>query len=106
MAVTRIETIINSIYDFVDNCKPQRLSPGYISDMLILSFKFAYRPVGSPANKETFRTIPSEISPGSDGKRSTASTMNDIACRLLCLDGATWREIKPPMQTLRSQLLF
>jgi len=31
MAVTRIETIINSIYDFVDSCKPQRLSPGYIS---------------------------------------------------------------------------
>ena len=31
MAVTRIETIINSIYDFIDNCKPQRLSPGYIS---------------------------------------------------------------------------
>ncbi len=31
MAITRIETIINSIYDFVDSCKPQRLSPGYIS---------------------------------------------------------------------------
>jgi len=32
--------------------------------------------------------------------------MNDTACRLLCLDGAMWREIKPPEQTLRSQLLF
>ncbi|MCR5829603.1 MAG: ATPase [Lachnospiraceae bacterium] len=31
MATTRIETIINSIYDFIDSCKPQRLSPGYIS---------------------------------------------------------------------------
>ena len=66
--------------------------------------EFAYRPVGPPANKRTFRTIPSEISPGPGRKKSKASTINDIACRLLCLDGATWREIKPPEQTLRSQL--
>ncbi|MCR4720724.1 MAG: ATPase [Lachnospiraceae bacterium] len=31
MAVTRIENIINSIYEYVDNCKPLRLSPGCIS---------------------------------------------------------------------------
>ncbi|MCR5432072.1 MAG: ATPase [Lachnospiraceae bacterium] len=31
MAVTRIETIINSIFDFLDQCKPLRLSQGNIS---------------------------------------------------------------------------
>ena len=31
MAVTRIETIINSIYDFIDGCRPQKFSPGCIS---------------------------------------------------------------------------
>ena len=68
--------------------------------------EFAYRPVGPPANKRTFRTIRSEISPEPGRKRFEASTMNDTACRLLCLGGAMWREIKPPEQTLRSQLLF
>jgi len=31
MALTRIESIINELYDFVDECKPLRLSPGCIS---------------------------------------------------------------------------